>query len=73
MKIIDKVLENKGVIKMTLKNKLGLCSYPGCKKRPYITIRYPRSPMGFCKKHFSELSEELEYLEEIENEEKQYD
>lgn len=43
MKIIDKVLENKGVIKMTLKNKLGLCSYPGCKKRPYITIRYPRS------------------------------
>lgn len=55
----------------TIKNKLGICLCRGCKKRVYATIRIRHTgyAMGYCKKHYDELAEELKHLKELESEE----
>lgn len=58
-------------IARAIKNKLGICSSRGCKKRAYATIRIRHTgySMGYCKKHYEELTEELKHLKELEGEE----
>ena len=58
-------------IARAIKNKLGICSSRGCKKRAYATIRIRHIgySMGYCKKHYKELTEELLCLKKLESEE----
>ena len=58
-------------IARAIKNKLGICSSRGCKKRAYATIRIRHTgySMGYCKKHYKKLTEELLCLKKLESEE----
>ena len=58
-------------IARAIKNKLGICSSRGCKKRAYATIkiRHTGYSMGYCKKHYKEIAEELLCLKKLEEEE----
>ena len=58
-------------ITRAIKNKLGICLCRGSKKRAYATIkiRHTGYSMGYCKKHYEELTEELNHLKELESEE----
>ena len=58
-------------IARAIKNKLGICSSRGCKKRAYATIkiRHTGYSMGYCKKHYKEFTEELLCLKKLEEEE----
>lgn len=58
-------------ITRAIKNKLGICLCRGCKKRAYVTIkiRHTRYSMGYCKKHYKELSGKLLCLKKSECEE----
>ena len=58
-------------IARAIKNKLGICSSREYKKRAYATIRIRHTgySMGYCKKHYKELTEELLCLKKLESEE----
>lgn len=53
-----------------VKNKLGICLCRGCKKRVYATLRIRQGgyTMGYCKKHYKELTKELLLLKKLESE-----